>query len=83
MYVIQFGIFLGYIVSASGIEANPEKIPNQHKDPTKIKDVISLNKKIAALNQFISKSTDKCTPVFDQVKKGTNLKWAKECQMDL
>lgn len=50
------------------------------KAPEKPKYVMSLNEKVATLNRFISKSTDKCISFFDQVKKGKNFKWTEECQ---
>jgi len=69
---VAFGKFLGFIVNSQGIEANPEKI-QAIKDiqmSKTLKHVQSLNGKVAALNRFISKATDKCIPFFDIVKKG-------------
>lgn len=47
------------------------------------KDVMSLNGKVATLNRFISKSTEKCISFFDQIKKRKKFKWTEECQAAL
>ncbi|XP_022846340.1 uncharacterized protein LOC111369087 [Olea europaea var. sylvestris] len=64
---VSCGKFLGYIVNNRGIEANFEKIRVviQMKAPTKPRGVQSLIGMIAALNRFVSKSTDRCKPFFD------------------
>ena len=58
--------FLGFMVSQRGIEVNPEKIQAiVELVPSKtVKEVQSLNGKIATLNRFISRVTDKCLPFF-------------------
>ena len=58
--------FLGFMVSQRGIEVNPDKIwaIMEMTPPTNIKEVQSLNGKVAALNRFVSRATDKCLPFF-------------------
>ena len=46
--------------------------------PRTVKEVRSLNGKIAALNRFVSKSTDKCLPFFRILRK--SFEWTDECQ---
>ena len=46
--------------------------------PKTIKEVQSLNGKIAALNRFVSKATDKCLPFFCTLRK--SFEWTDECQ---
>ena len=46
--------------------------------PRNIKEVQSLNNKVAALNRFVSKATDKCLPFFRMLKK--SFEWMAECQ---
>ena len=46
--------------------------------PRNIKEVQSLNNKVAALNRFVSKATDKCLPFFRMLKKF--FEWMAECQ---
>ena len=43
-----------------------------------VKKVQSLNGKIAALNRFVSKVTDKCLPFFHTLRKSFD--WTDECQ---
>ena len=46
--------------------------------PKKNKEVQSLNGKIAALNRFVSKATDKCLPFFRTLRK--SFEWTDEGQ---
>ena len=72
--------FLRFMVSQRGIEVNPDKIwaiiemaPRRN-----LKEVQSLNGKVAALNRFVSRATDKCLPFFHTLKK--SFEWTAECQ---
>ena len=74
--------FLGFMVSQRSIEANPDKIraivempPPPQKN---VKEVQSLNGKVAALNRFASRVTDKCLPFFRTLKK--SFEWTTKCQ---
>jgi len=82
-FEVEFGKFLGFIVSARGIEANPAQITalREVRAPRTKKELQSLNEKIAALSRFISKATDICIPFFDALKKEKkNFEWTPECQ---
>ena len=46
--------------------------------PRTMKEVRSLNGKIAALNWFVSKAKDKCLPFFRILRK--SFEWMDECQ---
>ena len=46
--------------------------------PKTVKEVQSLNDKIAALNKFVSKAMDKCLPFFRTLKK--SFEWMADCQ---
>ena len=72
--------FLGFMVSQRGIEANPDKIRAimEMTPPRSVKEVQSLNGKVAALNRFVSRATDKCLPFFHTLKK--SFEWIAECQ---
>ena len=76
---VMAGKFLGFMVSQRGIEVNPEKIRAimELEPPMTAKEVQSLNGKIAALNRFISKATDKCLPFFCTLRK--SFEWTDEC----
>ena len=71
--------FLGFMVSQGGIEANPEKVKAilEMSSPKTIKEVQSLTGRIATLNRFVSKATDKCLPFFKTLKKA--FAWMEEC----
>ena len=43
-------------------------------------EVQSLNGKIAALNRFVSRATDKCLPSFHLLKR--SFEWTNECQQE-
>ena len=68
---VTAGKFLGFMVSQRGIEANPDKIRAimEMVPPRNVKEVQSLNGKIAALNRFVSRATDKCLPFFRTLKR--------------
>ena len=77
---VALGKFLEFMVSHRGIEANLEKIKAilDMKSPQNIKEVQSLTGRVAALNRFVSKATDKCLPFFRVLKKA--FEWTDECQ---
>ena len=76
---VTAGKFLGFMVSQRGIEANPDKIRAiiEMAPPQNVKEVQSFNGKIAALNRFVSRATDKCLPFFRTLKK--SFEWTDEC----
>ena len=71
--------FLGFMVSQRGIEVNPDKIQAiiEMVPPRNVKEVQSLNKKVATLNRFVSRVTDKCLHFFCTLKK--SFEWIAEC----
>ena len=77
---VSSGKFLGFMVSQREIEANPDKIQAilDMKPPKNIKEVQSLAGRVAALNRFVSKATDKCLPFFKVLRKA--FEWTDECQ---
>ena len=80
VFGVTVGKFLGFMVSQRGIEVNPEKVRAimELGPPKTVKEVQSLNGKIAALNRFVSKAMDKCLPFFRTLRK--SFKWTDECQ---
>ena len=80
VFGVTAGKFLGFMVSQRGIEVNPEKVRAimELEPPKTVKTVQSLNGKVAALNKFVSKATDKCLPFFRVLKK--SFEWTDECQ---
>jgi hypothetical protein len=80
VFGVSSGKFLGFMVSQHRIEANPDKIKAilDMSPPKTVKEVQSLTGKAAALNRFVSRSTDKCLPFFRTFRKA--FQWTKECQ---
>ena len=68
---VTAGKFLGFIMSQRRIEANPDKIQAimEMTPPRNVKEVQSLNGKVATLNRFVSRATDKWLPFFHTLKK--------------
>ncbi|KAK0572021.1 hypothetical protein LWI29_024976 [Acer saccharum] len=79
---VSTGKYLGFMVHERGIEANPEKIKAilNLQSLITLKQVQGLTGRLAALNKFISRSTDKCLPFFQAIKKGRGMKWDEESE---
>lgn len=69
-FAVTSGEFLGYIVTKRGIEANQRKIAAimELPSPRNTREVHRLTGRIAALNRFISRSTDKCLPFYQLLR---------------
>ncbi|GKA89402.1 reverse transcriptase domain-containing protein [Tanacetum coccineum] len=54
---VEEGPFLGHLITKQGIKANPSKVKaiSDLKPPKMVKEMQSLNKKLASLNLFLSK----------------------------
>ena len=76
------GKYLGFMVSQRGIKVNLDKKQAimELALPKTIKEVQSLTDKVAALNRFVSKATDKCLPFFHTLKK--SFEWMAKCQQE-
>ena len=70
IFGVPSGIFLGYIVSARGIELNPNKVSTitNMKWPTYVKDIQKLIGCMAALSRFISLLDEKGLSFFKLLK---------------
>ena len=77
---VSAGKFLGFIVKSWGIEANPDKIKVvlNMQPPLNTKEIQCLIGRIAALSRFISRSSDKCQPLFQVLKKAFH--WDSQCK---
>ena len=80
VFGVVSGKFLGFMVSQRGIEANPEKMRAiiNMASPRTVKEVQKLTGRIAALNKFVSRATDKCLPFFKTLKQA--FAWTDECE---
>ena len=79
-FKVLAGKFLGFMVSQRGIEVNLDKIRAimEMTPPRIVKEVQSLNNRVAALNKFMLRATNKCLPLFCMLKK--SFEWTTECQ---
>ncbi|GJQ94985.1 reverse transcriptase domain-containing protein [Tanacetum coccineum] len=79
------GMFLGYMITPEGIKPCPSKTEAvlQLPSPRTIKEVQSLNGKLASLNRFLSKSAEKSLPLFKTLKKcikKSDFHWTPEAE---
>ncbi|XP_074306470.1 uncharacterized protein LOC141641717 [Silene latifolia] len=77
---VSSGKFLGYMVTQRGIEASTEQIRAilQLESPQKPKDVQRLTGRVAALNRFISRSSDRCRLFYDVLRKSQRFEWTDD-----
>ncbi|XP_022159204.1 uncharacterized protein LOC111025623 [Momordica charantia] len=79
---VTSGKFLGFLVHQRGIEANTDKIKAilEMDSPRNLQQLQGLNGRIAALNRFVSRSTDKCLSFFKILRKKWQFEWIEECE---
>jgi hypothetical protein len=78
---VSAGQLLGFLVSARGIEANPEKIQAilTMGKPTKLHDVQKLVGRVAALSQFVARLGEKALPFYALMKNSDDkFEWTEE-----
>ncbi|GJY31827.1 reverse transcriptase domain-containing protein [Tanacetum coccineum] len=80
------GTFFGYKVDADGLRVCPDKVEAvlNLPSPKCLKDVQKLNGKLASLNGFLSKSSEKSLPFFKTLKKYTkksDFQWTTKAEM--
>nr|GEV26381.1 reverse transcriptase domain-containing protein [Tanacetum cinerariifolium] len=70
---VEEGMFLGYMVNTKGIKVFPDKVEAvlSLPSPKCLKDVQRLNGKLASLNRFLAKLSEKSLPFFKTLKKCT------------
>ncbi|GKA63847.1 hypothetical protein Tco_0763453 [Tanacetum coccineum] len=84
-FVVETGKFLGYMITNEGIQTNPEKIQSiiNMTSPRTLREVQSLNGKLAALGRFLAKSAERSLPFFKTLKGCLNKKdfqWSVEAE---
>ncbi|KFK43840.1 hypothetical protein AALP_AA1G180400 [Arabis alpina] len=52
----------------------------QMSSPKSKQEVQRLTGRVAALNRFISRSTDKCLPFYDTLRKNRKFEWTEKCE---
>ncbi|KAG7578907.1 Reverse transcriptase domain [Arabidopsis thaliana x Arabidopsis arenosa] len=81
-FAVKSGEFLGYLVTHRGIEANPKQIDAllNMPSPQNKREVQRLTGRVAALNRFISRSTDKCLAFYDTLRGNKKFEWTDRCE---
>jgi hypothetical protein len=80
-FAVSAGQLLGFLVSARGIEANPEKIQAilTMGKPAKLHEVQQLARHVAALSRFIARLGEKALPFYALIKKSDKkFEWPEE-----
>src|ERR1041384_4995750 len=79
---VPVGKLLGYMVSARGIEANPEKVQaiTRMQEPTDVKGVQTLTGRLIALSRFISRLGERTLPFYQLLRKGAKFEWTEEAR---
>ncbi|GJX22153.1 reverse transcriptase domain-containing protein [Tanacetum coccineum] len=85
---VKEGPFLGHLITKQGIRANPSKVKaiTNVGQLKMLKDVHSLNGKIAALSRFLSKGVERSFPFFKVLKScidKKNIQWTQEAEASL
>src|SRR3954466_6792711 len=77
---VPAGKLLGYMVSARGIEANPEKVQAiaRMQEPTDVKGMQQLTGRLVALSRFISRLGERTMPFYQLLWKGEKFEWTEE-----
>ncbi|KAK1593911.1 hypothetical protein QYE76_018545, partial [Lolium multiflorum] len=76
---VPAGELLGFLVSARGIEANPEKIQAiVTMKETKLKEIQQLTGRVAALSRFVARLGEKALPFYALIKQGEKFQWNEE-----
>src|SRR6266480_4126770 len=81
---VPAGELLGFLVSARGIEANPEKIRAivTMRKPTKLREIQQLTGRVATLSRFVARLGEKAVPFYALIKQGDKFEWTKEADRD-
>ncbi|KAK1677120.1 hypothetical protein QYE76_037968 [Lolium multiflorum] len=77
---VPAGELLGFLVSARGIEANPDKIQAivTMRKPTKLKEIQQLTGRVAALSRFVARLGEKALLFYALIKQGEKFEWTEE-----
>lgn len=73
---------MGFMLSARGIEANPDKcrVVLDMQSARSLKEVQHLISRLTALSRFIPRLAERIRPIVKTMKKNSPLKWVDECE---
>lgn len=81
-YEVTYGKLLGYIISACGIEVDPEKVKAimEMESPRNISQLRSLQGRLQSIRRFVSQLADRCHPFTHLLHKNIPFKWDQKCE---
>ena len=84
-FEVSVDLFLGFMVTQKGIEANPAQLKAilQSSPPSSKKGIQQLTGRLAALGHFISRFTDHLKPFFTTLRGANRAEWNEECDRAL
>ena len=82
VFGVEAGKFLGFMLTESRIEANPDKCAAiiAMRSPTSVKEVQQFTGRMAALSRFVSARSEKGHPYFQCLKRNSRFAWTDECE---
>ena len=82
VFGVPSGQLLGYLVSAQGTEAKPDKIQAilTMKEPTNLRGVQQLAGRLAALSRFVARLGEKALPFYKLLKKTNKFEWREDAK---
>ena len=82
VFGVPTGKFLGFMLTARGIEANPDKCAaiTEMRSPRNLKEIQRLVGRLTSLARFLPKLTEKVQPILKIMKKQTADKWDDRCE---
>jgi len=82
VFGVDAGKFLGFMLTETGNEANPDKCATiiAMRSPTSGKEVQQLTGRMAALSRFVSAGGENGHPYFQCLKRNSRFVWTDECE---
>ncbi|KAF8095030.1 hypothetical protein N665_0345s0010 [Sinapis alba] len=78
---VTSGEFLGYIVTQARYRSKPKATAVLDlPDPKTSREIQRLTGRVAALNRFNSRSTDKCLPFYELLRGNKKILWDEACE---
>nr|KYP72951.1 Retrovirus-related Pol polyprotein from transposon 412 family [Cajanus cajan] len=81
-FEVKGGKFLGFMLSARGIEANRDKCQAvlDMRSPSNLKELQRLSRKLVALSRFLPRLADKINPMTKLLRKSSAFLWNEACE---
>nr|KYP67170.1 Retrovirus-related Pol polyprotein from transposon 412 family [Cajanus cajan] len=80
---VKGGKFLGFMLSARGIEANRDKCQAvlDMRSPSNLKELQRLSGRLVALSRFLPRLGDKISPMTKLLRKASAFAWNEQCEI--